>query len=523
MAARRALAFALALLAAACSRTGARGPEHVLRIADNVDPSSLNPLLAHDQDTIGYDLLVTPTLIGLGSHNELVPTLVTRVPSIENGDVSRDGTTIVYHLRPGVRFADGSPLTSADVAFTFRAILDSRNPVLSQDAYRRVAALTTPDARTVVIRLRKRWNAAVAELFAQADFAFGILPAHAFASTDVTHAAWNERPFGAGPFRVAEWERGNRIVLDRNPYYRPAPKLDRIVLQLIPSTQASLVALNSGDVDVVEVHNLIQIPNARAIAGTHLQIVPVNGEYSLLVYTTSAPTSDPAVRRAIAAAIDQREIVRGGFGALAPADSFLPPVFAWHASQAHESAAQAERDLVAGGWRRVDGWWTKNGTRLSVGIAQEPDLGTWMQVIEQQQLRRFGIEAELKSYPPSLFNALDGPLRSGRFTLAAAQWIGAADPEQSVLYACSQRGPDGNNASNYCNPAFDALFEDQAVTPSLQRRRSDYVEMQRIAGRDVPVVPIAFQNVVDAVSDRVSGFRRNMLMYPVDPQTWDAR
>ena len=162
----------------ACQRHGAHA--HVLAIADNVDPASLNPLLAHDQDTIGYDLLVTQTLVGLSAENRLVPVLVTRVPSRANGDVSRDGKTIVYHLRHDVRFADGTGLTAADVAFTYRAIVDPRNPVESIDAYRRIAALRTPDRYTIVVRLHDPWNAAVAELFAQADFAFGILPAHAF-------------------------------------------------------------------------------------------------------------------------------------------------------------------------------------------------------------------------------------------------------------------------------------------------------------------------------------------------------
>ena len=198
----RAAAAALVLtFAAACSSRATHGEAHVLRIADNVDPSSLNPLLAHDQDTIGYDLLVTETLIGLDARNRLVPVLVTRVPTVADGDVSADGKRIVYHLRQGVRFADGTPFESRDVAFTYRAIMDPRNPVESQDAYRRIASLETPDAHTVVVRLFKRWNAAVAEIFAQADFAFGILPAHAFASTDVTRGGWNQLPFGTGPFR----------------------------------------------------------------------------------------------------------------------------------------------------------------------------------------------------------------------------------------------------------------------------------------------------------------------------------
>ncbi len=523
---RATAAIVLALALAACARTGVeRAQPHVLRIADNVDPSSLNPLLAHDQDTIGYDLLVTQTMVGLSADNQLVPILVTRVPSRANGGISVDGKTIVYHLRRGVRFADGVELTSADVAFTFRAILDPRNPVESQDAYRRVAALQTPDRYTVVVRLKQRWNAAVAELFAQADFAFGILPAHAFASSDVTDAAWNERPFGTGPFKVVAWRRADRIVLEANPYYRPRPKLVRVVFVLIPTTQASLLALRAGDVDVTEI-NAAQIPEARGVAGARVAITPINGIYSLMLQTTAGPTADTHVRRAIAAAIDGSEIVRGRFGALAAADSFLPPVFAWHDPAPQTTSgdsATVARELQAGGWQRDRGRWTKDGRPLALTIALAPERGTWMQVIEQEQLRRAGMDATIKPYAAALFNAPGGPLRSGSFTLAAAQWIGAADPEESVIFACSQRGPDGNNSMNYCNPRFDALFEDQATTGDPLRRRHDFLEMQRIVRRDVPVVPIAFESNVDVVGSGVTGFARNMLMYPVAPESWDVR
>lgn len=511
---------------AACARAGGQlAQPHVLRIADNVDPSSLNPLLAHDQNTIGYDLLFAQTLVGLSEDNRLVPVLVTRVPSRANGDVSADGRTITYHLRHGIRFADGVELTSADVAFTFRAILDPRNPVESEDAYRRVVSLRAPDRYTVVIRLRRRWNAAVAELFAQADFAFGILPAHAFGSTDVTVGSWDRLPFGTGPFKVVEWERANQIVLEQNPYYRPTPRLKRIVLALIPDAQSSLTALRSGGVDVAEI-SPSQIPDAGKAVAAHTVVTPLNGALFLMLQTAGAPTDELHVRRAVAAALDQREIVRGRYGALAAADSFLPPVFAWHdaaAATTRGDAATVARELSAGGWRKSGGYWAKNGSSLSVTIALAPELGTWSEVIEQEQLRRAGIEADLKPYSTTLFNAPDGPLRSGRYTIAAAEWIGGADPEQSVILACSQRGPNGNNSMNYCNPRFDALFEDQAVTADSMRRRADFVQMQRIVRADAPLVPIAFLSNVDVIGNHVVGFRRNMLMYPVDPQFWDVR
>ena len=137
-----------------------RPPPHELRIALGIDPASLSPLLAFAQNQIATDLLFCQTLVGLDAHDRVIPVLVLRVPSRENGDISPDGRRITYHLRTDARFADGVPVTSADVAFTYRAIFDPRNNAASVDAYRRIASLTTPDPHTVVIVLRRPWNAA---------------------------------------------------------------------------------------------------------------------------------------------------------------------------------------------------------------------------------------------------------------------------------------------------------------------------------------------------------------------------
>jgi peptide/nickel transport system substrate-binding protein len=265
------------------------------------------------------------------------------------------------------------------------------------------------------------------------------------------------------------------------------------------------------------------VPEARAIAGAHVAITPIKGVYLLMMQASARPTNDVRARRAIAAAIDPRQIARAGYGVLRAADSFLPPVFALHDPGSTTSdPATVTRELSAAGWQKRSSRWTKAGEPLSVTLAMAPERGTWMQLIEQEHLRRAGIDAQLKPYSTALFNAPNGPLRSGAFTLAATWWIGAADPEESVIFAC-QRGPDGNNSMNYCSRRFDKLFEEQAVTADPRRRRRDFIEMQRIVRADAPIVAVAFESNADVVSDRVTGFRRNMLMYPVGAESWDTR
>jgi peptide/nickel transport system substrate-binding protein len=487
---------------------------HVLRIADLADPSSLNPLLAHDQETIGNDLLSVQTLIGLDERNRRVPLLLTRIPDRRNGGISPDGLRITYHLRHGVRFADGVELTSKDVAFTYRAILDPRNNVLSQDAYRRIASLRTPDRYTVVITLKHPWNAAVNDLFAQSDFAFGILPAHAFAGTDLVHAAWEQHPFGTGPFKVAEWRRGDRIVFVPNPYFSPKPKLTHLELRMIPDQNSAFVALRTHEVDVAQLGNAPLVRQARSIPGLTVIETPENGTEWISLQSLRGPASDLRVREAIASAIDMAPIRKTFEGIYPQAGSFLPPVMSpWYdaAIAPHRYDLQRARALLRG--QSVD---------AVLVVQSENPLYARIATVLQQEFAAAGIHATVKKYPTALFNAPDGPIRNARFTMAIDGWLGGGDPEQSIVFTCAQANVNGDNISRYCDPRFEQLFADQAVTADPKRRLRDFVEMQALVRDAIPVIPLYYLSYYDGVDSHVSGFARNMLQYPVAPERWDV-
>ena len=511
----KALTLGIALLLAACAGGAQRsdtGSAHVLRIADLSDPSSLDPLLAHDQETIGYDLLICQTLVGMDAHNRLTPVLIQRVPARRNGGISADGKTIVYHLRKGVRFADGVELTSRDVAFTYRAIMDARNPVLSQDAYRRISALSTPDRFTVVIRLKHAWNAAVSDLFAQADFAFGILPAHAFASTALQHAPWEQHPFGSGPFRVVQWRRGDRVVLESNPYFSPKPKLARIELRMIPDRGSALLALQARDVDVAPI--LPQsIAQTQSTSGLRVLRTPENATEWLTLQTSRGPAKDLSLRRAIAQALDIAGLEKAYQSAYPRAGAFLPPVLPWHDGNinAYAHDLPAARALLGG--KSIDALLV-----LASGNAAWLRMAT----VIQQQLAPAGIRVTIKTLTTTLFNAPDGPVRNGRFTIAINGWLGGADPEESIVFSCSQSGVNGNNISRYCDRRFEALFADQQTTRSASRRMADFVAMQRLVHDALPVIPIYYEVYFDGLNAQVRGFSRNMLRFPVEPELWDT-
>jgi peptide/nickel transport system substrate-binding protein len=529
---RRAVRACCAALAVLCACTRITqmpsGPPHVLRIAYAGDPASLVPLIAIDQEIIALDTLFCQTLVGLSADNREVPILVTRVPSRQNGDISSDGTRITYHLRRGVRFADGVELTSADVAFTYRAIFDPRNRTVSVEPYRRIVSLLTPDAHTVVIRLREPWNAAVRVLFAQADYVYGILPKHAFADTKVVGTSWEEAPFGTGPFRVKAWLRGDRIILVPNPYHRPHPKLAQIVLQIVPNLNSNFVTLRSGAVDVgtLTSENVFQ---AERDAGLRVLRIPENATTLLYLQTQAVPTRDVRVRRAIAYALDYASLSNAWRRQYPGATSFLPPpIVQWKSvvipPYPHDAVA-AGRELDAAGWRLQNGVRRRNGAALAglMGVDSEDPINVRIATLVQTQLAAVGMPIAIKANPTRIWFSPDGLLRNGTATMVAQSWVGGGDPEQSLNLRCVQAVKGDENHSFYCSPRFEALFADQARTPSPLQRDRDFDAMQVLVHNDIPVIPLYYEQRLMGVSRRVTGYNLNMLWIPVGVESWDAQ
>ena len=147
---------------------------------------------------------------------------------MQNGGISKDGLTITYHLRHGVRWHDGAPFDSGDVKFTWQAIMNPRNNVVSRRGYDQVASVDTPDDYTVVFHMKRFFAPAIDTIFGESDTPYRILPrASARERIPISiRSPFNSAPVGTGPYRFVRWLRGDRIVLAANPaYFRGAPKI----------------------------------------------------------------------------------------------------------------------------------------------------------------------------------------------------------------------------------------------------------------------------------------------------------
>ncbi len=516
------------LVLGACTRGGtpAGALPDTVRFSLAADPLTLNPLFAHP-DASSVELQVArlsfEPFIDLDAHGRPVPALLDRIPTRGNGGISADGRTITYHLRRGVRWSDGVPVTSADVLYTLHAILDPRNPVRSHEGYDLIDRATAPDAHTVVFHLRRAWAPAAMTYFSYGTSPQFVLPAHILRTQGaLATGAFNAAPtVGDGPYTFVAWHRGEDIVYKANPrYWRGTPHVARLDLRIVPDTSTNLLLLQSGALD----WNLIA-PAQRAIVAhdPHIRFlrVPTAVIGTLVFNTARAPLDDVRVRRAIAMSVDRASISRKITLGAYPVTNMLQPQF----SRAYDPSIRepgydpraADALLDAAGWRRgANGIRVKHGVRLHLVYVQFPESDTGVRVATavQAELRARGIDATIKSVSDAqLFLPKTGTLASGTFDIAYVPYTMGADPDDSFVLSC--RGV--SNYMRWCDPRVDALERDALATVSQARRTAIYRKIARIVARQVPLLYLFNADYVYAYRDRLRGFAPNAFL-----PTWNA-
>ena len=498
----------------------------VLRLADVADPDSLNPLLSTMD--LSYDLspLVFSYLVIADAHGTMTGDLATAVPSLANGGVSDDGRTYVYHLRGGVRWHDGVQLTSRDVAFSWRAVMNPRNNVLHREGYQEVARIETPDARTVVVHLRRRYPPFVTQFFTTLqEGAKPIVPAHLLERLpELNDAPFNAHPVGTGPFRFVAWERGRRIVLARNDgYFKDRPKLDRVELAILPDVNTVETQLRTHEIDMPVSANAALYEHLRGTPGLRATLTGWNSEELLMLDDARPALRHVEVRRAIAHAIDYAVLIRKlTFGTALPATDIVPPAsigYANNAPYAHDPRA-ANAMLERAGWHAgPDGIRAKDGIRLDLVMVIAPNgLGPPLAVQLQQMLRAVGIGLTIKSYPYKGIYAVDGPIVNGRFDLAVFANTIPYDPDSTSTLACGQFAPKGENESRYCDPVVDRAERAGLATDDVRERSSIYRAIGRRVHEDVPYIPLFRQRRVSVYDDDLRGYDPS----PVAAPWWNA-
>ena len=461
------------------------------------------------------------------------PILAAIVPTLENGGISRDGLTITYHLRRGVRWQDGARFTSRDVQFSFAAIVNPNNAAASRHGYDDVLRVDTPDAFTAVVRLKKPFAPAVHTFFAHSDTPYEILPAHLLARYgSLDRIPFNDAPVGTGPFKVVRWLHGERVdYVANDEYFFGKPKIRRITIRIVPDENTIVNLLRTHEIDWFVQPTPRTYPALKGIPGIDIRLVNFNGYYAVQVNVSRPALSDVRVRQALALAVDKRRLVRDTtFGTAVPATEDLPS-FMWafnpKAGTRKFDLPKARTLLDAAVWRAgADGIRRRNGERLTLGLAFATDSATDRLVGPAivAMLKDAGIDVELKGYNTSLLyapQAEGGPLASGRYDLALQPWYSGIDPDDSSQMMCDQFPPAGWNWSRYCNAA--EMDEAQRLALDhydIPTRKRAYASVEGLLARDAPFVYIWWPRQIEAVNSDLKNFRPNGIMEDWNAYEW---
>jgi len=375
---RKALAgaFAFALLLAA--PPSSRADERELRVALTQEPGTLSPIvgtLAIEADLVQF---LFSGLTRYDDRGNQVPDLAVRVPTLANGDIARDGRSITYHLVRNAKWHDGVPVTSADIAFTFAALMNPKNNVAVTSPYDKIARVETPDAYTARLSSSNRGRRR-SDAFSD-RIGGAIVPAHLLAKEpDLNHIDFNAAPIGSGPYTFVAWHRGSDIVLAANPsYFRGAPKIGRVVIRFLTSDNTMLIAIRSHELDEADRLNISTFTNLGTVDG----MLPATNTQSfwehLTFNTRRAPVDDRRVRLALCYAFDVRDLlakVSHGLGALGPTNQ--NPRTPWYNRKLTSypyDPVKAGRLLDDAGWKMgPDGVRVKARQRLAISLSFPPE------------------------------------------------------------------------------------------------------------------------------------------------------
>ncbi|MGA7284279.1 MAG: peptide ABC transporter substrate-binding protein, partial [Candidatus Cybelea sp.] len=479
--------------------TGARNAwtiPGVLRLGEDEEPDSLNLMFAHTAATDTIAGLLFSFVLRLDARGNYIPDLATQVPTLANGGISPDGKRIVVHLRRGVVWADGAPLTSADWLFTYRAVMNPANNVKTRYGWDGIASASAPDPSTIVIRL-KRPNVAVLGILAMGGAAYPPMPAHLLAKLPNLNATpFNERPLSSGPYVLKAWNHGSSLLFVPNPhYFRGAPKLKEVIWKVVPDVNTLYNQLATHEIDVYPNVSANGIPRLSSIVGIRVDRRLIADWRHLGINVGRPLLRDVRVRRAIAEAVDWKRIndtVFHGIDRLAISDVF-PESWAAPALPPYRyDPAGARRLLNEAGWRLgSDGVLHKGAQTMHLDIYATTghQENTESQVLLQSMLRTVGIDVSIRNYPGSYLFAMDGPLYTGKYDLEWSIETNGPDPDNSGDWNGAFIPPRGANTSWLNDPIVNATSAAAASTFDLAARKRLY---QREEARLREVVPAVF-------------------------------
>ena len=463
--------------------------------------------------------------------------LCTELPTIENGlakfegDAEARGMAVTIKLKPGLKWGDGTPVTTKDLEFTWKVGRDPASGWSNNDPWDRATSIDVVDEHTAVMHLPKvmvsynQWNTLLpahieGPVHDKAANAGDYIKQTTFNRAPTTPGLWN------GPYRITEYQSGNQVVLEPNPEWSGTkPGFKHIVIRLIDKTPALMANLQSGDVDMVAgegvgltIDQVIQLQKQQPDKFTYIFKPSLTYEHIDLKIENPI-LADLRTRRALLYAIDRKTLTNRLFEGKQPvADTWvnpLNPMYSDDVAKYPYDPAKAKALLAEAGWRPGPDGICRNdkGDRLSIELSTTAgnQLRELVEQVLQNQWKASCVEISIKNEPPrTLFGET---LKKRQFTgMVMYGWSSAVTEGPRRTLHSSQiptaaNNWGGSNSVAFNNPRMDALIEQAETELKPASAKLLWAEMQKIYADQLPVLPLYFRAEPHVVPKWLAGYR----------------
>jgi peptide/nickel transport system substrate-binding protein len=455
-------------------------PGGILKAALTGEPDTLDPATSTIYTGAQVYDNIFSKLIDLDENNEFYGVLATKWEQTSP-------TTWVFDLADGVTFHNGEPFTSADVKYTFERILDPKTGSGYAPLYDVIDSIEATTPTQVTFTLKTAFGPFLSNLANNGE----IVNQKAIEDAEAREQGSSARnPVGTGPFKFVEWVQGDHITLEKNPdYFKDGkPYLDGVEFKFLPVDQSRIESLRAGELDWIDAVPLQQLASLAADPAFSYVTNPTAGIPDFLALnTTKAPFDNPAVREAIALAVDKTQIRDiAYFGAGEVGSMEVPSGSPWFGGTDPYASGP---DIAAAQAKLAEAGVTLPLTIHYLGLPQYPELLKTGEVI-QQQLKAIGIDLAIEPVDVSVW--FDRFVK-GDYEITSAYQERTIDPDN--FYALVLKSGGSINTTGYANPDFDALIE-QARTQTDDAARKDLYEQARaVVWKDNPLIFAHYETI----------------------------
>jgi peptide/nickel transport system substrate-binding protein len=557
---KTALLGAAAALAFAPAAFAERGSDGEVKIIYSQAVSTMNAYLSGGTKDIEVGSLVLEPLAGFNEKGEVIPRLVTEVPSIENGGISEDRTSITWKLIPGLKWSDGTPVTAEDAVFTAGYCMDPAGGCAQLAHYEGVEKVEAVDETTIKITFKEpKPNPFLALVGAQSPLLQKAQFENCTGAATASCTEQNFKPIGTGPFRVTEFRTNDVVLLEANPNYRD-PMKPAFATAMVKgggdATSAARSVMETGEFDYAWNTQLSPEVQATMVEGGKGVFVSSFGtlveriEMNLTDPSADLPEgerstakhphpilSDIRVRTALSKAIDRETLVEIGYGEAGRPTCNLVPAPELYASDNKDCIPQdvegAKALLDEAGWTDSDGDGIrdKDGKKLSLLFQTSVNaVRQDFQSIIKQYWNDIGVEVELKSIDGSVYFGGDAgsPDTFQKFYADVEMYANnfdGTDPEAYLAAYTCDKAPrpenqwQGENINRFCDPAYDAMVAELGATGDIEKRAALAKKMNDAVTKDsMVIVPLVDRGRLSAHSNTLGG----VVLNTWDSEIWNA-